>query len=91
MIRVTRLDGKELWVNSDQILTIEATPDTVLFLQGGMHLMVREPPEDVVERAVAYRRRIAAAGPVVGSAPASERRGALVPLPRPPSDDCSEE
>ncbi len=75
MIRVTRLDGKELWVNSDQILTIEATPDTVLLLQGGLHLMVREPPEEVVERALAYRRRIAA-GP--------ERRGELVSLPRPP-------
>lgn len=74
MIRVTRLDGKELWVNSDQILTVEATPDTVLLLQGGMHLMVKEPPEEVVERALAYRRRILT-GP--------ERRGALVSLPRP--------
>ena len=75
MILLTRLDGKELWVNSDQILTVEATPDTVIMLQGGLHLMVREAPEDVVERTVAYRRRIAA-GP-------ERRRGTLVPLPRP--------
>ena len=34
-----------------------------------------EAPEDVVERTVAYRRRIAA-GP-------ERRRGTLVPLPRP--------
>ena len=84
MIRVTRLDGKELWVNCDQILTVEATPDTVLLLHGGLHLMVREPPEEVVERTVAYRRRIAA-GSVAPGAAGSERRGALVPLPRPPS------
>jgi len=90
MIRVTRLDGKELWVNSDQILTIEATPDTVLLLHGGLHLMVREPPEEVVDRAVAYRRRIAA-GPLSSSAPASERRASIVPLPRPPTSDPSEE
>jgi flagellar protein FlbD len=76
MIVLTRLDGKELVVNADQILTVEATPDTVLLLQGGLHLMVKEPPEEVVERTIAFRRRIAA-GP--------ERRGALVPLPRPPS------
>jgi flagellar protein FlbD len=38
--------------------------------------MVREPPEEVVERIVAFRRRIAA-GP--------ERRGNVVPLPRPPA------
>jgi flagellar protein FlbD len=75
MIQLTRLDGKELWVNSDQILTIEATPDTVLQLQGDLHLMVREPPEEVVDRAVAYRRRIAGGPP--------ERRAALIPLHRP--------
>ncbi len=78
MILLTRLDGKELWVNADLILTIEATPDTVLLLQGGPHLMVREPPEEVVERAAAWRRRIAA-GP--------ERRGRLVPIPRPQAEE----
>lgn len=82
MIRVTRLDGKELWVNSDQILTIEATPDTVLLLHGGLHLMVREPPDDVVERALAYRRRILAG-------PERHARGALVSLPRPAGPPCS--
>jgi flagellar protein FlbD len=76
MILLTRLDGKELWVNAEQILTVEATPDTVLLLHGGLHLMVREPPEEVVERTIAYHRRIAA-GP--------ERRGELVSLPRPTS------
>ena len=74
MIPVTRLDGKELWVNADQILTVEATPDTVLLLVGGLHLMVKEPPEEVVERTVAYRRRCFA-GPA--------RRGTVVQFPRP--------
>jgi flagellar protein FlbD len=78
MIVLTRLDGKELVVNADQIVTIEATPDTVLLLAGGLHLMVRESPEEVVARAIAFRRRIAA-GP--------ERRGKLVPLPRPPAEE----
>jgi flagellar protein FlbD len=76
MIPVTRLDGKDLWVNADQILLVEATPDTVLTLQGGLHLMVKETCEVVVERTVAYRRRCAA-GP--------ERRGSgdVLPFPRP--------
>lgn len=78
MILLTRLDGKELWVNSDLILTVESTPDTVLLLQGGLHLMVREAPEEVVARSIAFRRRILA-GP--------ERRGSLVPLPRPPAPE----
>lgn len=75
MIVLTRLDGKELVVNADQILTVEATPDTVILLAGGLHLMVKEAPDEVVARAVAYRRRCAA-GP--------ERRGAVIALARPP-------
>ncbi len=74
MIVLTRLDGKELVVNADQILTVEATPDTVLLLSGGLHLMVQEPPEEVIERTIAYHRRCAA-GP--------ERLASVVPLPRP--------
>ncbi len=78
MIQLTRLDGKELWVNADQILTVESTPDTVLLLQGGLHLMVREPTEEVIDRVLAFRHRVVA-GPV--------RRGALVSLPRPPATE----
>ncbi len=73
MILLTRLDGKELVVNADHVLTVEATPDTVILLSGGLHLMVKEPPEEVVERAVAYRRRCAA-GP--------GRRGDVLTFPR---------
>jgi flagellar protein FlbD len=73
MIPVTRLDGKELFVNAEQILLVEATPDTVLTLAGGLHLMVKEPPADIVDRVVAYRRRCLGPDP----------KGKLVPLPRP--------
>lgn len=73
MIPVTRLDGKELLVNAEQILFVEATPDTVLTLLGGLHLMVKESPGEVVDRVVAYRRRCLGPDP----------RGKLVSLPRP--------
>jgi len=42
MIVLTRLDGKELILNADHILTAEATPDTVLLLTTGLKLMVSE-------------------------------------------------
>lgn len=73
MILVTRLDGKELVVNADHVLTVEATPDTILLLTTGLHLMVREPTGEIVERVAAWKRRIAR-GP---SGP-----GTLVALPR---------
>ena len=61
MITVTRLDGKQLVVNCDQILQVESTPDTVLLLTTGSHLMVRESVNQIVDSVVAFRQRIARA------------------------------
>jgi flagellar protein FlbD len=59
MINVTRLDGQPIVVNADLVLTVESTPDTVIGLITGGRIMVKEPVEEVVEKAVAYRQRIA--------------------------------
>jgi len=74
MILLTRLDGKELVINSDHILTVEATPDTVIALTNEMHFMVKETPDEVIEKVAAWRRRCQA-GP--------ERRGDILTFPRP--------
>ncbi len=58
MITVTRLNGAALVVNSDLILTIEKTPDTMLSLLSGEKLVVKESVEDIIKRVVAFRRRI---------------------------------
>lgn len=58
MIHVTRLDGTDVVVNADLITTIERTPDTVLALVTGARLMVKETVDELVERVVAYRRRL---------------------------------
>ncbi|HYG69901.1 MAG TPA: flagellar FlbD family protein [Anaeromyxobacteraceae bacterium] len=73
MIALTRLDGKEVVINADHILTVEATPDTVITLTPGLHLMVKEPVEEVVARVAEWRRRVAT-GPA--------RLGGVVPFPR---------
>lgn len=65
MIQLTRLDGKELVVNVDHILTVEATPDTVLHLTTGLTFMVAEPVGEVLERAAAWQRRVRS-GPTSG-------------------------
>lgn len=58
MIRVTRLDGKETVVNEDQVLMVEDTPDTVLTFMNGQRLVVKEPVEEVIDRAVQFKRRV---------------------------------
>lgn len=58
MIRVTRLDDTELFINAELIEGVENTPDTVLSLGGGRKLVVREPAEEIVRRILEYRRSI---------------------------------
>ena len=64
MIWVTRLDDTELAVNSDLILTVESTPDTVLALTNGERLLVKQSVPEIIERVVAFRRRVMH-GPIV--------------------------
>lgn len=61
MIEVTRLNGERLIVNAELIETVEATPDTVLTLTTGKRLIVREEPQEIARRVVAYRRSVLAA------------------------------
>ena len=58
MIAVTRLGGSEVVINTDLIVTVEKTPDTVITLTTGDRIMVRESVEEVVARAAAFRHRV---------------------------------
>jgi len=58
MIRVTRLNGKEYYINPHQIESIEIHPDTTLLMLSGKHVVVLEKVEDLITRIVEYRKRI---------------------------------
>ncbi|MCH5294642.1 MAG: flagellar FlbD family protein [Treponema sp.] len=58
MIEVTRLNGKKYWINPHQIENMEQNPDLTLTLLSGKKVVVSESPEEVIDRIVAYRRRI---------------------------------
>ncbi|MEB3222948.1 MAG: flagellar FlbD family protein [Candidatus Sericytochromatia bacterium] len=60
MIQVTRLNGSVFLLNSDLIETVEATPDTVLKLTTEHTYVVREGVDEIIERVVAFRRRLLA-------------------------------
>mgnify|MGYP003593226333 CR=1 FL=1 len=59
MIKLTRINQAEFFLNPDHIKTIEEKPDTTIELMNGERLLVREAAEVVVERIVSYRIRIA--------------------------------
>ncbi|HEY8361825.1 MAG TPA: flagellar FlbD family protein [Tissierellaceae bacterium] len=58
MIKVKRLNNKEFVVNSDLILFVEATPDTVITLTNGQKIVVAESIDDVIEKVIDYKARI---------------------------------
>lgn len=58
MINLTRTDGAEIVLNAQLIEMVEATPDTVISLTTGRKVLVRESVGQVVNRVIAYERRV---------------------------------
>lgn len=58
MIKVKRLNNKEFVVNSDLILYIEETPDTVITLTTGQKIVVVEEVDDIINKIVNYKAKI---------------------------------
>ena len=58
MIRLTRLNNQPLAVNSNLIKFVENAPDTVITLTTGEKIVVRESPEQVLDRVIEFQRAI---------------------------------
>lgn len=58
MIKLTRLNGSELYLNQDLIKSIEEKPDTTIELINGDRILVREQPAEIIDRIIAFRLRI---------------------------------
>jgi flagellar protein FlbD len=58
MIKLTRLDGSEMYINSDLIEIIEETPDTHITLSNGNRYLVLEKAWVIVEKIVLYKAKI---------------------------------
>jgi len=56
MITLTRLNNNRFIVNADLIRTVEQMPDTTITLIDGSRIIVRETPEEVVDRSIEYGR-----------------------------------
>lgn len=79
MIQLTRLNNAPFYLNSDLIEHIAITPDTVVALTTGQKLVVKETPDEVLNRVIHYKRRILAGMPstiavLPGGPPDTEER-----------------
>jgi len=58
MILVTRLDRQTMFLNPDHIVSVEETPDTVITLFNGNHILVREHCQVILNRIIAFRSKL---------------------------------
>lgn len=58
MIKVKRLNGKEFVVNSDLILYVEETPDTVITLTTGQKIVVVETIDEIINKVINYKAKL---------------------------------
>ncbi len=56
MIKLTRLDGEHFVLNADLIRYVEERPDTFVTLTSGETIVVTEPMDEVLRRAVVYQQ-----------------------------------
>jgi len=72
MIRLTRLNGKQITINALLIESIESTPDTMIALITGKKVTVLEPEDEVVQLVTQYMQTI---GSVVGTIKSLDSEG----------------
>lgn len=58
MICVTRFNGSKIYINADLIQTIEVTPDAVITLTNNVKIIVKEPPDIIVEQVIRYHQEV---------------------------------
>lgn len=58
MIPLTRLNGTKYYLNADMIMSVEGTPDTVITLLNTSKFIVKDKPEEVIDRIMKYQRSI---------------------------------
>ncbi|MGN0689668.1 MAG: flagellar FlbD family protein [Oscillospiraceae bacterium] len=56
MIKLTHLDGREFLLNEFYIETIETAPDTVITMQNGQKIIVKENLEEIGAKILEFQR-----------------------------------
>lgn len=57
MIKLTALNSKEFYLNCDLIEKIEVTPDTIVTITTGKKFIVKESPDEIINRIIEFRKK----------------------------------
>ena len=58
MIKVEKINGRDLIINAELIEFIEKTPDTIISMTTGKKIIVIDTCEELIKKVIEYRREI---------------------------------
>lgn len=58
MIELNRLNGAVFYLNPHLIESMECRPDLTITMMSGNTIVVKNSPQEVIDKIVAYRRKI---------------------------------
>lgn len=54
MIKLTKLNGEKFVLNCEQIIAIECIPESKILLNNLSFYIVRETPDEIIEKSIKY-------------------------------------
>lgn len=57
MIKLKKLNGVKILINSDQIEYIEAIPESKIVMMNGEYLLVTESIDEILKKVISYKRQ----------------------------------
>lgn len=69
LIKVTRINGDVFFINAEHIEHMEITPDTIVTVTSGRKYIVKESPEQIIEKVIVFRRKLSTELPVLTTRP----------------------
>jgi flagellar protein FlbD len=57
MVKLTKINNQEFFINSDLMEFIESTPDTIISLTTGKKVIVKESAEEVIQLIIEYKSK----------------------------------
>lgn len=58
MIEVSRLNGTKYFINPHMIESMECVPDLTISMLSGKKVVVKNSPQEIIEKIIAYRKQI---------------------------------
>lgn len=57
MIKLSKLNGVEILVNSDQIEYIERIPESKIVMMNGEYLLIKDDIDTIIEKVAEYKKK----------------------------------